>query len=136
MLVDSGKALTAQVLSGLSPPENLQFCLYTNSVTWTHATVIGNLTEAAWTGYARVTVPLAGWMLIGSDAALDIIYQATALANFTNSTGSTVTANGFFVMGVTSGSLYGGYAFSTALAITAGQTVSTYPQLSVNTLLP
>jgi hypothetical protein len=136
VLVDTGKAAVAKQVAGINSPENLTFGLYTNSYTWLRTTTLADLTVAAWSGYAAVTIPLGSWTSLGLDGAFNAILQATALASFTNSTGGTVTAQGFYVVGASSGIFYGGYAFSSALAITAGQTVTTYPQLAVNTLLP
>lgn len=132
MLVDTGRAAVNKIISGLQSPEALLFCLYTNTVTWSHSTVIGAITEAAWTLYVRQSVALGAWNPPAADATFDQVSVATIAAVFTNGTGSTQTANGFFVIGSSSGVLYGGAAFSTPLAIVASSNVSTFPQLITN----
>lgn len=134
MLVDTGRAQLNEIFSGLAPPEGLYFCLYTNTVSWVHNTVIGGLTEAAWSGYARQLVPTTGWNPPAADATFNQVSNALSPVNFTNATGITQTAIGYFVVGASSGKFYGGNQFTSALAITAGQTVSTFPQLISNSV--
>lgn len=134
MLVDSGKQKVVAQLAGVNPLEQLDFCLYTNNPTWSRSTNLAALTEAGWAGYARAGVPSTDWSAFSFDAAGDGTLTATVLSSFTNSSGVVVTANGFFVVGHTSGILYGGAPFNTPLNISPGHTVSSYSQLLVNTL--
>lgn len=88
MIVNTGaiKLLDSQAsyLAGLS------WALFTNNPTITNATVWADLTEASWTGYARVTVGTMGAAAIVSGRA-----QAAPVAqpSFTNTSGS---AQSFF----------------------------------------
>lgn len=132
MLVDSGRILANGRFNGHAAQEILTFCLYTNAVTWTHATVLSSITEAAWTGYLRAQVGLSNWHTAAPDGSFNAVAPATASISFTNGSGGTVTANGFFVVGQSTGVLYGGAAFSPALSILAGQIVSTIPYILCN----
>lgn len=134
MLVDSGKVALAERAVGLVANEGFEFALYTNAVTWSHSTVLADLVEAAWSGYARTTVPNASWGTPTLDPSFNAVAQASVLASYLNSSGATQTAQGFFVVGATSGTLYGGGPFNTPLTINNGDTVSTYPLYLENTL--
>src|ERR1700692_4368382 len=124
MLVDTGRAQLARIMAGLVGSENLQWHLYTNSIVWAHDTVIGDLTEAAWSGYAHGTTLLAEWSPPVADGSFDQVSLSTVSVPYTNSSGGTVTADGWYVVGSTRGTFYGGKPFSTPLSILGGQTGS------------
>lgn len=69
--------------------------LFTNNVTITNSTVFANLTEAAWTGYARVTVgALNTATIVGGRASTTPTVQPT----FTNGSAGGVTFYGWFLL--------------------------------------
>ena len=68
--------------------------LYTNNVTPDHDTILGDLVEAVFTGYAPITLHLADWVFQGVNA-----HQGFALAGpvgFLNSSGSDQSAFGYY----------------------------------------
>jgi hypothetical protein len=71
------------------------FRLYTNNVTVSTSTVLGDFTEATFTGYAAVQGSAVSW----SAAALTghVAFSNAGNMTFTNSSGSPVTVYGIFV---------------------------------------
>ena len=69
--------------------------LYQNDVTPDRDTVLGDLTECAFTGYATRDVPVADFTLTGVVAHVGGI-QALPVAN-TNASGGAVTVYGYFI---------------------------------------
>lgn len=69
--------------------------LITNTPTLSHSTVIGDLTEAAWAGYAAQS--LTGWSASALDAAFRAFSEADPV-QFSNTAGSGQTATGYYVL--------------------------------------
>lgn len=134
MLVDTGKVAVGDMIGGNAAPEALSFCLYTNTPTWDHATTIGDLTEAAWAGYARGTVGVSLWNVPTLNAGFQAVKMAAVMAVFNNGSGSSQTANGFFVIGFTTGTLYGGDEFVTPLVIPDSSEADFVPLLITDTI--
>lgn len=114
--VDQGKPVGAQLLTGTGGLKPLQIGLYTVSITWTSATVYTDITEAAWLGYARIT--LSTW----NPPFLNPSHQGDILADpavFLNTSGSPVVAYGWFYAYSFSGELAGGDEFSSPQTIPA-----------------
>lgn len=87
-----------------------QVCLYTNSVTWGNATVIGDITEATFAGYARTNPTFAAAAVVsnkGSSTAGVLTYTITA---------SSQTVNGYYILD-SGGNLLGGEVFSSPVAL-------------------
>jgi hypothetical protein len=100
MIVNDGKLelLTSQAtyISGL------QWGLFTNNVTIVSTTVFAALTEAGWTGYARVTVgSLSAAAIVAGKAAA----QPNTQPSFGNSSGSSQTFFGWFLVNPSTGKL-------------------------------
>ena len=132
MLTDSGRVQCNKIINGNLAPEGLIWGLYTTLIAWSHSTVLGDIVPAAWAGYAPVTIPLTDWNAPVADGSFDQVATSTLLAGFLNSSGVTQTAYGFFVIGATTGVLYGGAAFASPLPIANGQTVAAFPLLLTN----
>ena len=102
----------------------LAWGLYTNNVTLGPATTFASLSEASWTGYARQTP--SGWTVNGIIA--NIAVSSAGSITFTNSTGSPVTAYGYFVLMASGSNLIAIEEFSGApVTIAAGGTLSINP---------
>lgn len=74
---------------------SVKYHLYTNNLTPTLATVLADLTEAAWTSYAAITQTWTDYTINGVAA-----HSGYALAPpivFTNGSGSTVNPYGYYV---------------------------------------
>jgi hypothetical protein len=136
VLVVTGRNLLADIMSGMTAPEATMWCLYTNVVTWVWNTGLTDLVEAGWTGYLRVGYPLAAWLNLGLDASHDWVVQGNSVATYENLTGSSQTAQGFFVVGARTGYLYGGAPFSPPIVIAPSGLVSLYPQMFANAIPP
>ena len=74
---------------------SVHYHAYTNDVTPDRDTVLADLTEGAWAGYAIADVPVADFTLQGVVAHIAGI-QAIPVA-FENTSGGNVTVYGFFV---------------------------------------
>lgn len=74
---------------------DLVYHLYTNDVTPSRATVLTDLTEAAWGGYATVTRTSADWPLRG--VLGHVAFGQGLPCEFLNSTAGTITAYGYYV---------------------------------------
>lgn len=134
MLVDTGRAKMVLNAAGPGVREDLVLHLYTNSPVWTHATVLADLTEAVWAGYAPQTMLLLNWNPSFPDGNFNAVSLHSAAKVFQNTSGAAQTANGFFITGFASGVLYGGAAFSSPLGVPNGASVSTYPQMLSNSI--
>jgi hypothetical protein len=71
-------------------------CLFTNNVTIGKSTVYADLVEAAWTGYSRNYLAGASWISLGVAGHVgSMVYPSIA---FSNASGGSVTAYGFFMI--------------------------------------
>lgn len=86
-----------------------EVCLYSNSVTWSNATVLGDITESAFTGYLRKNPVFPGAALVSNKGS-----STAAALSFTITSG-TATAVGYFLLDV-GGNLLGGEAFAAPVA--------------------
>lgn len=107
--------------------------LYTNNVTPSLATVLGDLTEMASTaGYARVTVTGASYSITGviSNKAL---VQGSPISFVLTATGSSIY--GYFMLDGTTGNLVGVARFDTApISLAGGATITVLPVLGDSSL--
>jgi hypothetical protein len=100
--------------------------LYVNDITPVFGTVLANLTEATWTGYNPVTINFASWVVkvLSSN-------RASALGNvvtFTNGSGSTVQAYGYFLTNAAGTKLRQAVRFDSApISRAAGETYLVFP---------
>lgn len=75
--------------------DDVKYHLYTNDITPDRATVLADFTEAAFTGYAAVTVEAADFTIDGVSAHVGYI-QAPPIT-FTNGSGVDQDAYGYYV---------------------------------------
>jgi hypothetical protein len=132
MWTDAGKVWSLKVMTGQIAQETINMGVYTNTPTWSNATVIGNLTEpSGGSGYARQAT--AGWAtptLTGGDDGSTVATPVT----FSNTSGSPIVAVGFFYLAATTAVLLGGDNFTSPLTIPATVgTLTVTPQFLDNT---
>ena len=91
-----------QLLDKLVVP-GFNYRLFTNNLTPSRTTVIGDLSEATWAGYAAVDVLAADWLAFGVAG-----HHGSKLANaitFLNSSGGDVNAYGYYAIEIFTGEL-------------------------------
>jgi len=86
------EGLPEQLERILSPGVKLH--LYSNNVTVTSLVVLADLIEGSWTGYAAISVALSDFTTIGVNAHHG--YAIAGPVSFHNSSGSAVTAYGYY----------------------------------------
>lgn len=102
MIVDEGKIpLLDSQRTYLS---TLTWILFTNNFTIAASTNLMNLTEAAWSGYARVTATTWTAPTVPTPGGAAVTNNST-LANFANSSGATVNFYGWALVDYTLGKL-------------------------------
>lgn len=87
-----------------------QVALYTNAVVWATTTVIGDITEATFAGYARVAPAFPAASVVsnkGSSTAGTLAYTITAASQ---------TIVGYYILDV-SGNLLGGEPFAAPITL-------------------
>jgi hypothetical protein len=121
-------------------PENLLLRLYTACSTTaaggfaagtpSPTSVLGDFTEATFTGYSAKTLTATQtgttWSAFTGTPATSQ-YNAATPQSWTNSGGSPQTILGYYYVGATSGSYYGGEAYATPQVINASGGVHTLP---------
>lgn len=119
-LTDAVVDLIAQaVLGGTITPPTLQAMLYTNSVTWSAATVASDLTECAAPGYARQSLSHSGWSGSTSSGVADYSH-ATVTFNLTGPGSPAETIEGYAIIDSTSGDVLWGGPLATPFVIPSG----------------
>jgi len=84
-----------EVWSRFIAQEQLRLHLFVNNFTPDHATVLADLTEASWTGYAEETIDAAD---IVTNALLgDIAIMTLRAYSFANSSGGDVDSWGYYI---------------------------------------
>jgi hypothetical protein len=117
----------AYVLSQMILAANIEIGLFTNTAfTWNHATTIGDLTEVAWTGYARISS--SGWSVPALDGSFDSYSNASAVT-FTNGGATSVTVTGVFYFDSVSSNLVGGNVFTDPVVVSPAMSLSIVPEL-------
>lgn len=74
--------------------QNITYRLFTNNVTPDQATVLGDLTEAAWTGYAPITVIGSEWTPNDPVGGVGLLLHPPIA--HVNSSGSNQSAYGYY----------------------------------------
>ena len=128
MIVNTGKTrlLNAQItyLNGL------YFGLFTSNTTISDSTTWSSLTEASWSGYARVAANNWGTPTLVTNTAQSL---SAVTPLFTNSTGSSVTFFGWFLIDTSSGGPYLIAAVNMgSTSIPAGQSFGFAPGITDN----
>lgn len=91
---------------------DVNYHLFTNDVTPTRDTVLGDLTEAAFSGYAVHTVTLADFTLSGVTGHVGTMIGAPF--SFTNESGGPVNAYGYYITNTANTVLLGIARFDSA----------------------
>jgi hypothetical protein len=102
------------VLTYLTTNETIQMRLYTNTVTWSHATVITDLIEPTWLSYSPLTV--SSWGSPSLDSNDEGIIQGT-------------TIHGAFYWIISEFVLLGGGAFASPITLNPGDQFTIIPTL-------
>lgn len=130
----------AKVLNGAVTAENLSLRLYTACATSggvpTSATVVGDLTEATFTGYsakALTGTQTGSTWSAASGTPAQTQYNASSPQSWT-ATGSYQTILGYYYVGVTSSTFYGAEAFASSIVLSSGQpSMTLIPTLKMGT---
>lgn len=96
----------------------VNYHLYTNNYTPTLSTVLGDLTEAAWSGYAAITQQFSDFTLNG--VAAHNGYAIAPPITFANSSGVSQTAYGYYVTDHSNATLLAVALFDTPLVLPTG----------------
>lgn len=126
VIVGRRPALDAQ----LTFNNQLQLGLFTNNITILDTTVLADLTEAAWSGYLRLTPATFGAAFL--DSSNVAVTQAAAQA-FNNTSGSTVTFRGYFLFDPTSTNLVYAENLGGDVPIVSGAAVLLVPSITDTT---
>lgn len=74
---------------------NLKLRVFTNNITPSDNTILSGLTEAAWAGYAALTLTAGSWVSLGVSSHVGtLVYPACV---FLNTSGGPVTAYGWYM---------------------------------------
>jgi hypothetical protein len=84
-----------KILSRMLDPD-VFYGLFVNDITPDGTQTLADFTEAAWTGYNAVDIPLAEWVDTGVAGGVDLWIHAPIV--FSNSSGSDQQAYGYFVV--------------------------------------
>lgn len=101
----------------------LKLHIFTNNITPSDSTTLGSLTEAAWTGYAAQTLVAGNWVSLGVNLHVGTIVYPTC--TFSNTSGSPVTAYGFYITDTTNTNLVAVGLFDGS-PVTIAATIGTY----------
>lgn len=134
VLVNSGRVQILKQFAGLAATEGLLWGLIQNFPKITPTTVLADLQEVSWPGYARQPTPLAAWMPPIIDPANNAASMAIPPIVFLNSDVKAWTASGWFVVGAVSGILYAAALFAPGFVIQANTHETLHPQLLVNNI--
>lgn len=102
ILVNGGEEIVLNYLTNKDAPEDLVVGLFKNNVTPTDTTVIGDLTDADFSGYAEVTPGAGAWTVTPGDPTVAVCSEQ----DFTSDADQTLqTIYGYFIKRATSGEL-------------------------------
>jgi len=74
---------------------NLKLHLFTNNITPSDSTTLAGLTEAAWTGYAAITLASGSWVSLGVASHIGTLAYPACV--FSNTSGAGVTTYGWYI---------------------------------------
>lgn len=118
------------VFKSTSISENFTFCLYTNNYDPVATSVTANFTEASFTDYTSKTLTRGSFTSPSTNVAgrAEVTY---ASQTWTVGTGSSATIYGWFLKGATTGDVYIAEKFSTARALSAGESITLTPKATL-----
>jgi len=125
-IVNGGEDIAIEYLVNKDSPENLVLKLFKNDVTPDESTVIGDLTEADFTGYSSQTLTGSSWSAASSGAT------SYAEQSFTSSADQTAqTVYGWYLERATGGELVAADRFSSPPTIeNNGDVIKVTPTLT------
>lgn len=113
---------------------DLRLALYTANAGGTKATILANLTEATFTGYAETTPVFA---VVGNDANNRQVWTAPVQTFTAGAIGGPQTILGYYLFNTATGKLYFFEAFGAPILInTAGQFIDVTPSWYYGDLTP
>jgi hypothetical protein len=138
MLTNQGRLWLGKLLAAQISPTTLWVGLYSNAVTWTVNTLLNQLVEVSWPGYARQapssyaspTIDVGG---IGFTEAR--WGPGDPFTNFRNSGSATVLVYGAFVVPFSGTPLLGGVAFPGPVAVPEFNASLSWNELNVKLAL-
>lgn len=139
MFVDAGKCQLIGFLAAENWLGGLNFGLYVNPFSPVHNSLLSDLTEASWAGYARVNVPWSDIIVPltcadSLDSAFNSVWNFGPPISFTNTSGVSQTFYGWFCQPTTDATLEI-TQFPTPQIIANGQTITFTPQILTNSLV-
>jgi len=140
VIPDEGEAQVLSIALGKIAAESVELRLYTNNKVPALADVAGNYTEMTGQGYAKVTLAPAAWTITPADAGTNTPAKGTTTAQvFTFGTaGGPTPVYGYYLVGVTSGKLWGAEQFSDGpySVANAGDQITITPTLRLRSEYP
>jgi len=113
------------LLDALSASPSLKVRLFSNNHAFDHATVLGDLTECAFTGYSAAAPTWTTPALVG---VVPTTIPSPTGVTFTYAGGSTTTVYGFYLTDSGGTKLYGGSTFPAPVTLTTVVTsLTVYP---------
>ena len=129
LITTAGQNLLLQwALCSTSQPEDLTLHLYTNNYTPTAADTTASYTEATFTGYSAMPVARATW---GAPATNSTGQGEADYPQQTWTVGSSQTIYGYWIQGVTSGTVVWAEAFATPRPLQSGDTFRLTPSFTL-----
>lgn len=130
-IVNNGEKVALDYLVGkVTTVRNLILRLYKTNVTPSETTVVGDLTEADFTGYAAITLTGASWTTSGGDPATGSYAEQT----FSSSADQTPqSVYGYYLTRATDGDLVAAEKFSNGPYVISnnGDTIKLTPTITV-----
>lgn len=131
VVVNNGEKVALDYLVGkVTTVRDLQLRLFKSNTTPDESTVVGDLTEATFTGYAVITLTGANWTTAAGDPATGSYAEQT----FTSSADQTPESiYGYYLTRVTDGDLIAAERFSNGPYVIAnnGDTIKLTPTITV-----
>ncbi len=128
---DAGELiLLALVLKPVSTSRNWELRLFANNIVIDEDTVLGDLTECAFAGYAAVPLVSSTWLDPITDTGRALSKYDTAAQQWTNSDSSAAGVYGYYVVDTDSGTLLWAENFTSPISVAVGGTLEVWPVLT------
>jgi hypothetical protein len=140
VIPDDGEAQILNIALGKVASESIELRLYTNNKVPALADVTANYTEMTGQGYAKKTLAAAAWTVTPADTGTNTPAKGTTAAQvFTFSiAGGPTPVYGYYLVGVTSGKLWGAESFADGpySVANAGDEITITPTLRLRSEFP
>jgi hypothetical protein len=134
-LVFSAYGESVMLATGLGSGNNWTLKLFSNQTTPTNASVASNFTEVSFTGYSSKTlthsISSTTWSTPTTVSPSVSQYNAATPQSWTNTSTSSSTLYGYFVVDAINGNLIYAEAFSAAVTMSSNFTLNLTPQISL-----